>query len=125
MLEALAHFFLWCYAQTVQRDYGLVATIFPLFASSRVDLVHVVPSGRVHFLFRSGDDGRHRFFLHALTLSPSDGGPEAEKQCVAHRFGAKDIVVHFVLDPPFQQRFDEVGQVAEALALRHARTPLG
>lgn len=123
-LDALRRFFLWRYSEVAQAEYAAVSSVFPLVGSSRLDLVHVAGSGRVHFLFSEGDGRSHRSYVHALTLGEALPPLEGEKEVVARHLGSARVVLHFVVEPPFDQRFEGVGREAEKAVAAHARRPV-
>lgn len=124
LLDALHRFFLWSYHEAIQRDYPLVHTVFPLSGSSRLDLVHVPGSGRVHFVYSLGDGAAHRVFVRSLSLGGWGGSEEDEKSSVSRYLTLADVLVHFVVDPPFEERFDRVRKLAVEAAASHARSPV-
>lgn len=123
-LEALHRFFLWRYHEAVQRGYPIAHSVFPLSGSSRLDLVHVPSTGRVHFLYGPGDGKAHRTFLHSLSVEVGTGSLEKEKSLVARHFQFRQILVHFALEPPFADQFDRVDEQAMQAVALHARRPI-
>lgn len=122
-LDALRRFFLLRYHDEIRKRYPIFQGMFPLAVGSRLDLVHVNGAARVHFVYRAADGGTHLVVVHDLTLEVGQASAEAERRLVTRAIGAEDSLVHFVVRPPFRDRFEAVEEEAVAAVARHARLP--
>jgi hypothetical protein len=120
-LQALRRFFLYRYQEEVQKSYPAFRDVFPFWGGSRLDLVRINGGVRVHFLYREGDAAEHLVVVHDLTVSGAAEADEREAGFVQLAVKAQAPLAHFVLRPPFEDRFDEVEQHAVAAVAQHAR----
>jgi hypothetical protein len=120
-LEALRRFFILRYGEEAAYR-SPQADDFPLLRGHRLDLALVNGAERAHFVYQRGDGGRqHLVVIHHLTLGASGVSEEDERRLVSRGIGADETLAHFILRPPFIERFDLVEEQAVAAAERHAR----
>lgn len=120
-LAAIRRYFLYAYFEQVQRLFPLSRSFFPLANGSRLDLVQVNGGNRVHFLYRDRDDGQHHVVIHDVMMDAADQGDSAERRFVQRALRVDDSVAHFVLRPPFRDRFEDVDRLAAETVVRNAK----
>lgn len=119
-LHALCLFFLMRYREEIVRRFPAFRGAFPLDGASRLDLVVVNGGGRVHFVYRRGEEG-HVVVMRELTLGGHGSDASAETPFVLRALDVEEPLVHFVLHPPYSGRFDRVEEEAVIAVRRHAR----
>lgn len=119
-LRALHRFFLLSYREEAQRRLPGAWIRLPLAVSSHVDVVAVNGGHRAHFLFSSTDREGHGGRIHDVTVAGEPADPDAEKAFVARQYRTAGETVHFIVRPPFEERFERVGRLARESAVEHA-----
>lgn len=119
LLEALHRFFLLSYREEAQRRMPAGWTRLPLAVSSHVDVVAVNGGRRAHFLFAPATGERHGGRMHDVTVAGDAVDADREKAFVARQFETRRHVVHFVVRPPFDERFERVGRMARESVADH------
>lgn len=119
LLEALQRFFVLSYREEAQRRLPAGWTRLPLAVSSHVDVVAVNGGRRAHFLFAPSSRDGHGGRMHDVTVAGQRVDADQEKAFVARQFRDRRHVVHFVVRPPFDERFERVGRVARESAAEH------
>jgi len=120
-LQSLRRFFLLRYHEAIQREFIAFRDLFPLVGGSRLDLVRINGGHRVHFLYQEGQAGEHLVVVRDLTVDGGDAEEQTERRFVRWALNIEDPLAHFVLRPPYEDRFDQVEEEALAAVRRHAR----
>lgn len=122
---ALRRFFLLRYNEEVKREYPAFRGVFPLTEGSRLDLVRINGGARVHFLYGRGEPGEHLVVIHDLMLSGRHDEEVEERRFVRWALDIGEALAHFVVEAPFNERFDQVEAEALAAVRRQSNTPIG
>ena len=120
-LQALRQFFLFRYSEEARKRYMVFHSVFPFVQGTRLDLVQVNGGARVHFIYRQGAGGEHLVVVHDLMLDVGDAVEDQERRLVLRSLDMEGSLAHFVLRPPYTERFDLVEEEAVAAVSRHAR----